>query len=37
MKESDIATLIKSLNLLFRSPTTDNDELRDLVESYGFS
>lgn len=37
VKESDIATLIKALNVLLRSPITDNDKLRDLVESYGFS
>lgn len=37
VKESDIATLINALNLLLRSPITDNDDLRNLVESYGFS
>lgn len=37
VKESDVATIINALNILFKSQITDNDQLRDLVESYGFS
>ncbi|KAK8839260.1 hypothetical protein M9Y10_032191 [Tritrichomonas musculus] len=36
-EDSDITTLINPLNILLRSDLTDNDKLRDLVESYGFS
>ncbi|KAK8842585.1 hypothetical protein M9Y10_025443 [Tritrichomonas musculus] len=35
--DSDITTLINPLNILLRSDITDNDQMRDLVESYGFS
>ena len=34
---SDIVTLIDSTKILLSSDLTDNDQLRDFVESYGFS
>lgn len=37
VKESDIATIINALNILLKSPINENNELRNLVESYGFS
>lgn len=36
-EDSDITTLVNPLNTLMKTQLTDNDELRDLVESYGFS
>ena len=36
-EDSDIVTLINALNSLILSKITDNNEKRDLVESYGFS
>lgn len=36
-EDSDITTLVNPLNLLLKSDLTDNDKLRDYVESYGFS
>ena len=36
-EDSDLVTLINSLNILLKSNVKDNDQLRNLVESYGFS
>ena len=36
-EDSDITTLINSLSILLKSEVKDNDQLRNLVESYGFS
>ena len=36
-EDSDIVTLLNAINSLILSKITDNNERRDLVESYGFS